>query len=212
VGINRSYTGNQSWHRLYTNTSNSRIGMQFDYRNQNMQLYRRIAQNMYWVLIGLILVQFLLLIWRGVGLQPVWVLIEYLQLVSFMPIYNFRFIPYLYDAFKPALVSHMIIFDETPIYNDLDDDYFNKNYKNYWLSVGRLGQAFFFYLVFLAMIVIANIVCFIFFKINVGTVRSKAWVKRRMVQFKFNAYIRYYMIVYFDTTFFSVMKIFEGNN
>ncbi len=43
-----------------------------------MQLYRRIAQNMYWVLIGLIGVQLLLLYWRDVGLQPVWVLIEYL--------------------------------------------------------------------------------------------------------------------------------------
>jgi len=33
-----------------------------------------------------------------------------------------------------------------------------------------------------------------------------------MIQFKFNVYIRYYMLVYFDTTFFSIMKIFEGNN
>lgn len=33
-----------------------------------------------------------------------------------------------------------------------------------------------------------------------------------MVQFKFNAYIRYYMLVYFDTTFFSVMKIMDPNN
>lgn len=33
-----------------------------------------------------------------------------------------------------------------------------------------------------------------------------------MVQFKYNVYIRWYMIVYFDLTFFSVMKIFEGNN
>jgi hypothetical protein len=55
-----------------------------------------------------------------------------------MPIYNFRLIPYLYDAFKPALVSHMIIFDETPYYTLLDDDYFNKNYEYYWLSVGKL--------------------------------------------------------------------------
>ena len=130
--------GNQSLHTLYTNSSSMRIEMQFDYRNDVMMLYRQIAQNMYWVLIGLISVQFVLLIWRGVGLQPVWVLIEYLQLVSFMPIYNFKFIPYLYDAFKPTLVSHMIIFDETPIYNGLDDDYFNINYENYWLSVGRL--------------------------------------------------------------------------
>jgi len=186
--------------------------MQFDYRNENMILYRRVAQNMYWVLIAMITAQFLLLLWRGVGLQPVWVLIEYLQLVSFMPIYNFRFIPYLYDAFKPALVSHMIIFDETPFYAALDDDYFNKNYKNYWLSVGRLLQAFFFYIVILVSLLIANIVCFVFYKINIGTARSRAWVKRRMVQFKFNVYIRYYMLVYFDTTFFSVMKIFEGNN
>lgn len=203
---------NASWHRLHTNSSSMRIEMQFDYRNANMMLYRRIAENMYWVLIGLIVVQFLLLLWRGVGLQPVWVLIEYLQLVSFMPIYNFRFIPYLYDAFKPALVSHMIIFDETPLYDELDQDFFNKNYKNYWLSVGRLLQAFFFYCVFLFIIVVFNIITAIFYKLNVGTVRSKAWMGRRMVQFKFNIYIRYYMLVYFDTTFFAVMKIFEGNN
>jgi len=155
--------------------------MQFDYRNQNMMLYRRIAMNMYWVLIGLILTQFLLLIWRGVGLQPVWVLIEYLQLVSFMPIYNFKFIPYLYDAFKPGLVSHMIIFDETPLYDKMDDDFFNKNYENYWLSVGRLLQAFFFYIIILVFLLGANFVTWILYKMNIGTQRSKAWVKRRMI-------------------------------
>lgn len=141
-----------------------------------------------------------------------WVLIEYLQLVSFMPIYNFKFIPYLYDAFKPSLVSHMIIFDETPIYNGLDDDYFNINYENYWLSVGRLLQSFFFYILIFVLIIIANIVIWILFKINFGTVAMKAWVKRRLIQFKFNVYIRFYMLIYFDTTFFAIMKIFEGNN
>ena len=59
-----------------------------------------------------------------------------------MPIYNFRLIPYLYDAFKPCLISHMIIFDETPLLGELDQDYFNKNYEYYWLSVGRLSQSF----------------------------------------------------------------------
>lgn len=33
-----------------------------------------------------------------------------------------------------------------------------------------------------------------------------------MIQFKFNVYIRYYTLIYFDATFFSVMKIMEGNN
>jgi hypothetical protein len=167
---------------------------------------------MYWVMIALILTQFLLLLWRGVGLLPVWILIEYLQLVSFMPIYNFKFIPYLYDAFKPALVSHMIIFDETPIYDGLDKDFFNINYENYWLSVGRLGQGFVFYIIFLFCIMIGHLCTWFFHKLNIGTVRTKAWVKRRNIQFRYNVYIRYYMLVYFDVTFFSVMKIIEGNN
>lgn len=38
------------------------------------------------------------------------------------------------------------------------------------------------------------------------------WVKSKLGQFKFNLYIRYYMLVYFDLTFFSVMKIIEGDN
>ena len=106
----------------------------------------------------------------------------------------------------------MIIFDETPFYPDLDDDYFNKNYRNYWLSVGRLLQAFFFYIVILIGLIIANIITYLFYKLNIGPARSKAWFRKRIIQFKFNAYIRYYMLVYFDTTFFSVMKILEGNN
>lgn len=172
----REVVGNETEHRLFTESSSKRIEMQFDFRNQNMKLYRRVASNMYWVMIAIIVTQFILLIWRGVGLLPVWILIEYLQLVSFMPIYNFKFIPYLYDAFKPALVSHMIIFDDTPFYDGLDNDYFNKNYEYYWLSVGRLFQAFAFYFLFLIIIVVLHFVTFVFYKINIGTERSKAWM------------------------------------
>ena len=117
----------------------TRLEMIFDWTNPEMALMRKIAKNMYWVLVAIILVQFALLTLRRVGLLPVWVFIEYLQLVGFMPIYNFRLIPYLYDAFKPSLVSHMIIFDETPFLPELDQEYFNTNYKNYWLSIGRLA-------------------------------------------------------------------------
>lgn len=38
------------------------------------------------------------------------------------------------------------------------------------------------------------------------------WAARMLSQFKFNAYIRYYMLSYFDLTFFSVMKLVEGND
>lgn len=111
------FVGNCTEIRLSQNanaTQQKRMEIIFDMRDPVMKVFRAVAANMYYGIIGLILLQFVLLGARRVGLQPAWVLIEYLQLVAFMPIYNFRLIPYLYDAFKPALVSHLIIFDETP--------------------------------------------------------------------------------------------------
>jgi len=186
--------------------------MQFDFTNSVMKTFRDTAKNMYWVIIVIILVQFVALTVRGVGLLPVWIFIEYLQLVAFMPIYNFRLIPYLYDAFKPSLVAHMIIFDDTPLIDDLDKDYFNINYENYWLSVGKLFQAFFFVCVLLIVIIMANIIVFAIHKMNCSNQALNNWAAKKMVQFKFNAYIRFYMLVYFDTTFFSVMKIMDEKN
>jgi len=98
-----------------------------------------------------------------------------------MPIYNFRLIPYLYDAYKPALVSHIIIFNSTPFYKGLDDDFFNLNYKYYWLSVGRLAQSFFFYIVILILIIICNIFVFVMSKLNAGPPNFKIWVKKAMI-------------------------------
>ena len=186
--------------------------MIFDWDNEVMSTFRNVAKTMYWVLSSIIIIQFIVLSIRGVGLLPVWVFIEYLQLVGFMPIYNFRLIPYLYDAFKPSLVAHMIIFDDTPFIEDMDEEFFNKNYENYWLSVGKLFQSFFFVCLFLAVLVIANIVVFAISKCNCSNATLNNWSSKKMVQFKFNAYIRYYMLVYFDTTFFSVMKIMDPDN
>lgn len=200
---------------LETKTYWKRIPLLFDWNNNMMKTMRVISQNTYWAVIIIILVQFVLLSWRRVGLITLWILIEYLQLVAFMPIYNFRLIPYLYDAFKPTLVAHLIIFDKWPLWDNFvfDDDYFNDNYKNYWLSVGRLGQAFVACILILILLLIANLIFFLMalcMKNNTGG--CAMWVKRSLSQFKFNLYIRYYMLVYFDLTFFSVMKIIEGDN
>jgi len=94
-----------------------------------------------------------------------------------------------------------------------DNDYFNENYKNYWLSIGRLFQAFVATIVLTIFLITAHA---IFYLISLGCRHRhdgmSVWVRSRLEQFKFNAYIRYYMLVYFDLTFFSVMKIIEGDN
>lgn len=78
-----------------------------------MQFYRKTAQYLYYVMIFLVVCQFFMLFFRNVGFLPLWTLIEYMQLVAFMPIYNFKLIPYLYDAFKPFLISHLILFNSS---------------------------------------------------------------------------------------------------
>lgn len=67
-------------------------------------------------------------------------------------------------------------------------------------------------MIFFIILVSLHIVFKIWHKLGFGPKTTKEWVKKTLVQFQYNAYIRLYMIVYFDTTFFGVMKIFEGNN
>ena len=37
--------------------------------------------------------------------------------------------------------------------------------------------------------------------------RLNKWFGKKLGEFKFNAYIRYYMLSYYDLTFFAVMKL-----
>lgn len=100
-----------------------------------MKAMRKTAQILYFVMIAIVVAQFFLLFFRGVGFLPLWTLIEYMQLVAFMPLYNFKLIPYLYDAFKPFLISHLILFDEPYMYKEMNDDFFNINYEHYKMPV-----------------------------------------------------------------------------
>jgi len=70
--------------------------MQFDYRgkpdslsdllDEKMAFYRSMAVGMYYVMITIIVVQFVVLLVRKVPFLPLWTLIEYMQLIAFMPL------------------------------------------------------------------------------------------------------------------------------
>lgn len=123
---------------LGNNYSAYQIPLQFDYRNEKMDEMRSIAGYLFYVMILIVAVQFFMLLARNVGFLPLWTLIEYMQLIAFMPIYNFKLIPYLYDIFKPFLVAHLIVFEESLISFELDGQFFNHNYVYYDLPVSKL--------------------------------------------------------------------------
>jgi len=188
-----------------------RIDLQFDFENQEMRYLRLFAEKTYWYLCGVVVFQFVMLAFRNVGFLPLWTLIEYMQLCAFIPLYNFRMIPYLYDAFKPFLVSHLVLTNEPAVLVEMKDDFFNINYDYYTLSVAKLGQALALITGLAAVVIAVNIVVFV---VWVATPKDTAMGKGLgaiLKQFRFNAYIRFYMLAYFDLTFFAVMKYVEGN-
>jgi hypothetical protein len=103
-----------------------------------MTFYREMAVWLFYALIGIIVLEYFVLLFRNVTFLPLWTLIEYMQLIAFIPLYNFKLIPYLYDAFKPMLAGHLILFDDNLMFKDLANEYFNANYEFYWLSVSKL--------------------------------------------------------------------------
>lgn len=81
-----------------------------------------------------------------------------MQLIAFMPLYNFKLIPYLYDAFKPMLVGHIILFNDSMFYQEMSDDYFNINYEYYWLPVSKLIQSLINIVILFGIMVFVNMV------------------------------------------------------
>jgi hypothetical protein len=176
-----------------------------------MSFYRSLAVALYYVMIAIIIAQFVILLARNVTFLPLWTLVEYMQLIAFMPLYNFKLLPYLYDAFKPMLVGHIILFNDSLLYKEMSDDYFNINYEYYWLPISKLIQSLMNILILFGVMVFINIVLYVM-TLSCKTGTFGKWAARMLQQFKFNAYIRFYMLAYFDFTFFSIMKIMDGRN
>lgn len=126
-----------------------------------MTFYRNTAVALYYVMIAIIILQFFILFFRNVGFLPLWTLLEYMQLIAFMPLYNFKLIPYLYDAFKPFLISHLILFNDVVLYEELSDDYFNINYEYYWLPISKLIQSLLNIVILLIIVALVNVTMFI---------------------------------------------------
>lgn len=154
--------------------------MQFDMRNKKMQDLRGMAVILYWVGMGVVCLQFFALLYRDVTFLPLWTLIEYMQLVAFMPLYNFKLIPYLYDAFKPFLISHMILFDSFSLYAEFASDYFNVNYLNYNLSINKLLQSLINITLLFMFVVVVHVGLLVASLVLKGSGRFGSWVDRKL--------------------------------
>jgi len=61
-------------------------------------------------------------------------------------------------------------------------------------------------------VVITNVVVFALYLCAPKGTKYEVWISGLLAQYKFNVYLRLYMLCYFDLTFFSTMKIVDGND
>lgn len=93
----------------------------------------------------------------------------------------------------------------------MNSEYFNINYMYYDLSIAKLIQSLVNITILIAVIALGNL-CLFVLTMTCKQSRFGDFISSRLSQFKFNTYLRLYMLAYFDLTFFSIMKIIEGNN
>ena len=78
-----------------------------------MQFSRAFSAILRWFLIALIVFQFLVLLYKDISMLTLWAFIEYCQLISFLPLMRSRYVPWLYEMYRPFLFSHLIFsYDE----------------------------------------------------------------------------------------------------
>lgn len=164
------------------------------------------------VFVILVIVMYLALTIRQVGLLPFWTMVEYMQLISFIPLYNFRLIPYIYDAFKPFLISHLILTDDYPFFRELKGEYFNRLYRFFDLDLQKMLQSIINFFIIALIMVVLHAVFWILQK-NTRFMKPsiEEFVVRAYKNFKWNVYIKIYMLAYANMMFFSVQVMVKGD-
>jgi hypothetical protein len=115
------------------------IPLLFDMNNDLMQFWNSYSINLYWYLLLFVTLQFFALAYRGVGYFALWTTIEYMQMAAFLPLFNFRMIPFLYYVMKPLLVTHLILTNKSYVLTAMEDDYFDINYDYYGINIARFA-------------------------------------------------------------------------
>lgn len=118
----------------------SRIELTFDYDNKMMQTVVEFARVFLFIMLGFVVIQILLLLYKNVGLLTFWVLFDYAQLIAYLPLMTSRCVPFVYDAFRPFLVSHFIFeYPGNPgLENLVHDDFMNLSFRAYHLKTDDL--------------------------------------------------------------------------
>ena len=159
-----------------------------------------------------LLASFFILSCTKVGMLPLWTFIDYFQLISLLPVIKVKLIPYVYDIFKPALVTNLIFI--TFKFGFVEEErYHTKNFEYYWLFNNEAIEPLIFGGAILFCIIVASIILECTKNTNTSISIRNHLVKGSR-EFKYNVFIRFYMIIYLPSTLFAsryIMELFKDS-
>ena len=107
-----------------------------------MQFARAFSGILRWFLLALIIVQFFVLLYKDISMLTLWAFIEYCQLISFLPLMRSRYVPWLYEIYRPFLFSHLIFSNDVLTEEKMETQtYRSFSYQVYSLSDQQLLQS-----------------------------------------------------------------------
>lgn len=98
------------------------------------------AEIFLYIFISLVFFQVLLLLYKNVGLLTFWIFFDYAQLIAYLPLTSSRCPPWVYEAFRPFLATHMLFkYPGDPgLENLVHDEYLNLSFRAYSIKQEEL--------------------------------------------------------------------------
>ena len=126
-----------------------------------MYFFRQFAEKVYWILGGFFFCNTIIVFRSRITTLPLWTFLEFMQLYSYLPLLHFNLLPYIYDIFKPFLVSHLILTDDALMMEEYKMRYFGDKYQEYTLTIADMGQSLALYFVLFVLLLVSNLLVWI---------------------------------------------------
>ena len=143
-----------------------RVELNFDKDNSVIKFFKWYSAIFQFILGLSAVALFVLAIYYNLSLMQLWTLIEYSQLIAIIPLHTSRYIPWVYYAYKPFVMTHLIFNVEDPSETDLPE---TKFHSIEFQSIGITSKTLLFdttviWFVILGILIFADILSYFLFK------------------------------------------------
>lgn len=195
--------------------SSARIELQFDYTWGPMAACKTASVALWFIVAVFLIGELIAALSTATGLIGFWIFVEYAQLIAYLPLLSVRMVPMLYEGFKPFLTTHLI-WPRGSQFLGVENDaisFYSKNYFFYGVSGQKLSISISLIAGGFFILGCAHLIFFLCHKYKCCCKSRKSVANLELIlqHFKWNVYIRWFMLGYLDMVFIASARIFDSD-